>query len=74
MRVFKNGLNPFKIQTKFKLELLLEFLIQNTEGYESWAEKESCSLMWIWSSQKNFINFEGPKNHVFEFQILDFEK
>jgi hypothetical protein len=31
MRLFPKGLNPFKIQACFKLELVLEFIIQNLE-------------------------------------------
>jgi hypothetical protein len=41
---FLKGLNHFKIQTSFKLEFLLEFLIQNPKGFGSWAKKESCSI------------------------------
>jgi hypothetical protein len=32
MRFFPKGLNPFKIQTRFKLDLLSNFVIQNPEG------------------------------------------
>jgi hypothetical protein len=32
-------LNPFKIQISFKLDLFLEFIIQNPEGFESLAKK-----------------------------------
>jgi hypothetical protein len=38
------SLNPFKIQTSFKLDLILDFIIQNQEGFESWAKKEFCSI------------------------------
>jgi hypothetical protein len=32
-------LNPFKIQISFKLDLFLEFIIQNPEGFGSLAKK-----------------------------------
>jgi hypothetical protein len=35
MRFFPKGLNPFKIQIKFKFGLFLKFLIQNPEGFGS---------------------------------------
>jgi hypothetical protein len=45
MEFFPKGLNlPFKTQTSFKLDLLLEFIIQNLEGFGSWAKKEICSI------------------------------
>jgi hypothetical protein len=44
MEFFLKGLNSFKIQTSFKLDFLLKFIIQNPEGFGSWAKQESCSL------------------------------
>jgi hypothetical protein len=44
MRFFPKGLNPFNIQTRFKLEFVLEFIIQNPERIGSWATKETCSI------------------------------
>jgi hypothetical protein len=38
MTFFPKGLNNFKIQTRFKLELFLEFLIQNLGGFGSWVK------------------------------------
>jgi hypothetical protein len=40
MRFFPKCLNPFKIQSRFKLDLLLDFIIQNSERIGSWAKKE----------------------------------
>jgi hypothetical protein len=37
-------LYPFKIQTTFKSEFVLEFIIQNSEIFRSWAKKETCSI------------------------------
>jgi hypothetical protein len=34
MRFFAKGWNPFKIQTSFKLDLILNFIIQNLENLE----------------------------------------
>jgi hypothetical protein len=37
-------LDPFKIQTIFKLDLLLEIIIQNPKVFGSWAKKEICYI------------------------------
>jgi hypothetical protein len=44
MEFFLKGLNPFKIQTRSKLEFVMNFSIQNPEGFGSWDEKEFCSI------------------------------
>jgi hypothetical protein len=44
MEFFLKGLNPFKIQTRFKLELLLNFIIQHPDGFRGWDKKEICSI------------------------------
>jgi hypothetical protein len=44
MRFLSKGLNPFKIQTRFKVDLFLIFIIQNLERLRSWAKKENCSI------------------------------
>jgi hypothetical protein len=44
MRFFSKGLNPFKIQTSFKLELFLKFIIQDPEGLGNQTKKETCSI------------------------------
>jgi hypothetical protein len=36
MDFFPKGSNPFKIQTIFKLEFALDFLIRNPERFGSW--------------------------------------
>jgi hypothetical protein len=41
MRFFPKGLNSFKIQISFKLDFLLNFIIQNPEGFGNWAKNES---------------------------------
>jgi hypothetical protein len=38
MEIFPKGLNPFKIQGKSKFELVVDFIIQNPKGFESWAK------------------------------------
>jgi hypothetical protein len=38
-------LNFFKIQIRFKLVLLLNFIIQNPEGFGSWDKKKICSIL-----------------------------
>jgi hypothetical protein len=47
MKFLLKGLNPYKIQISFKLDLFLEFIIKNPEGIGSWAKKEICSI-WIY--------------------------
>jgi hypothetical protein len=47
MRFLPDGLNPFKIQRMFKVDLFLNFIIQNLERFWSLTKKESYS---IWSS------------------------
>jgi hypothetical protein len=44
MGFLPKGLNPFKIQTRFKMDLILNFIIQNIERFGSWAKKENCSI------------------------------
>jgi hypothetical protein len=44
MGFFPKCLNPYKIQTIFKLEFVLEIIIQNPERIGSWAKKETCSI------------------------------
>jgi hypothetical protein len=44
MEFFLKGLNSFKIQIIFILDLFLEFIIQNPEGFGSWTKKETCSI------------------------------
>jgi hypothetical protein len=39
MRFFWEGLNPFEIQTSFKVDLLLNFVIQNLEIFGSWTKR-----------------------------------
>jgi hypothetical protein len=45
IRFFQKGLNPFKIQARFKFELFLDFLIPNPEGHGSGTKTESGSLL-----------------------------
>jgi hypothetical protein len=44
MRFSPKDLKPVKIQ-KIKLELIIEFIIQNPEGLGSWANEEICSIL-----------------------------
>jgi hypothetical protein len=44
MRFLPKGLNPFKIQTRFKLEFSLNSIIQNLERFRSWTKKENCII------------------------------
>jgi hypothetical protein len=44
-RLFAKGLNPFKIQTRFKLDLLMNFIIQNPESFGSWANRKVWKIL-----------------------------
>jgi hypothetical protein len=44
MRFLLEGLNRFKIQTRFKVDLVLDFKIQNLERFWSLTKKEICSI------------------------------
>jgi hypothetical protein len=44
MRFFPEGLNLFKIETRFKLDLFLNFIIQNLERFWSLVKNEICSI------------------------------
>jgi hypothetical protein len=43
MRFFSKGLNPFKIQTKFKFELFPRYLIKNSEGFGDGPKRKVVS-------------------------------
>jgi hypothetical protein len=45
MRFLPEGLNPFKIQTRFKVNLFLNFIIQNLERFWSLAKNENLFYM-----------------------------
>jgi hypothetical protein len=55
-------MNPFKIQGRFKFEMLPEFLIQNPEGIGNWSKKEIwspqnvCEMLNKWKIM--FVNFK----------------
>jgi hypothetical protein len=40
MRFLHESLNPFKIQTRFKVDLFLNFIIQNLDRFWSWAKRK----------------------------------
>jgi hypothetical protein len=44
MRFLPEGLNPFKIQTRFKVNLFPNFIIQNLERFWSLAKNKTCSI------------------------------
>jgi hypothetical protein len=44
MTFFPKDLDPFKIQSSFKLDFVLEFIIKNPERFESCPKKEMCSI------------------------------
>jgi hypothetical protein len=61
MDFFLKGLNPFKIQTYFKLEFFLEFIILDPFGILTHSHKESC-----------FFTIYLPPCQVWKF--LEFQK
>jgi hypothetical protein len=44
MRFLAEGLNPFKIQTRFKVDLFLNFIIPNLERFWSLTKNKICSI------------------------------
>jgi hypothetical protein len=44
MRFLPEGLNPFKIQTRFKVDLFSNFILQNLERFWSFSKKKICSI------------------------------
>jgi hypothetical protein len=44
MRFFPEGLNSFKIQTRFKVDLFPNFIIQNLERFWCLAKNKICSI------------------------------
>jgi hypothetical protein len=52
MELLPKGLNPFKIQTKFKIYFLPEIVIQNPFRFWSWGKKENCSPSSLLPSKK----------------------
>jgi hypothetical protein len=44
MRFLPKSLKPFKMQTRFKVDLFSNFIIQNIERFWSLAKKEVCSI------------------------------
>jgi hypothetical protein len=67
MRFFPKGLNSFKIQTRFKLDLLMNFIFQDSERFGSWAKKEICS---IWNCLQAFGKFCTSVRLCFVFSSL----
>jgi hypothetical protein len=37
-------LDPFKIQSKFKVDLFVNFIIKNLERFGSWAQNKNSSI------------------------------
>jgi hypothetical protein len=44
MRFLTEDLNLFKIQTRFKVDLFSNFIIQNLDRFLSLAKKKNCSI------------------------------
>jgi hypothetical protein len=64
MRFFPKGLNPCKIQTIFKLVLLLKFVIHNPERFGGWA-KQKIVLFKIICNHAKFGYFWIPRKWCF---------
>jgi hypothetical protein len=56
MRFLPEGLNPFKIQIRFKVDLFSNFIIQNLERFWSFTKKEIFSI-WSNLSTCQILNF-----------------
>jgi hypothetical protein len=69
MRFFPEGLNPFKIQTRFKVDLILNFIIQIIERFWSWIKKEICSILSNLSTYQFWKFLEFLKYRFLIFQV-----
>jgi hypothetical protein len=58
MRFFPKGLNPFKIQTRFKVDLFQKFIIQNLERFGVGPKRLAFQ---VWRIQ---LQFELICNHA----------
>jgi hypothetical protein len=74
MKFLPKDLNPFNIQSDFKLGFLLNFIIQNPGRIGSWAKKDVC-LFWIYPSTCQIWKFFELSKKViciFETRALEF--
>jgi hypothetical protein len=70
MRFFLKDLNPFKIQTRFKLDLLLNFIIQNSEGLEVGPKRKILPFEFIYHHE-TFGFFLNHRSTIFIFCKLE---
>jgi hypothetical protein len=66
-------LNPFKIQTRFKLDLLQNFIIQNMERFGSWTKEDNCSIWISISAWKVWRIFSNRKIRLCIFELGAFD-
>jgi hypothetical protein len=71
MRFFPKILNPCKIQTRFKFDLFLNFIIQNIERFGSCPQKESLFHLESSMTMPCLENFEQQEDHVLYFQVFE---
>jgi hypothetical protein len=67
MRFLPEGLNTFKIQTKFKVDLFPNFIIKNLERFWSLTKTKICS---IWSSLSTYKILKFLELCKYRFLIL----
>jgi hypothetical protein len=67
MRFLPKGLNPFKIQKRFKLEFAFE--IYNSKSREIWKlpRKESLFYLKFSITMPSLENFEQKEDHIVHF-------
>jgi hypothetical protein len=69
MRFLPEGLNLFKIQTRFKVDLFLNFIIQNLERFWSLPKKDICSIQSNLSTCQIFKKLEFYKYRFLILQV-----
>jgi hypothetical protein len=71
MEFMLKGLNPFKIQINFKLDLFSRFLFQNPFGIQTSFQKESCSFPFYLLACKvwKFLEFQKWPFHILHIWI-----
>jgi hypothetical protein len=66
MELFPKGLNPFKIQTRFKLEFVMEIIVQNPERIEVGPKRKLVPLELIYNNS-TFENLWTSGSSYFVF-------
>jgi hypothetical protein len=70
MRFFLKGLNPFKIQTSFRLDLFLEFKVKKQRDFDV-GPKRKFDIFDVICQLAKFRNFWISRSNLFIFYNLE---